>query len=132
SLRYLLDPFRPMFEHLAGRIERAPSLIAYAAGCAQMFVFLSHVDRHAPSKLALAERAVKICPTHRNGRLILASHLCDRAMETMRTMTVFARKSEIDRVEVTLARVESLYPQTTDLSEAKRMLDRVKRSRITV
>jgi hypothetical protein len=96
-----------------------------------MFVFLSEMNRHPPTKLAHAERAVRICPTHRNGRLILASVLCDQAIETMRGFTVFARKREVEHIEAMLARAESLYPQSTELPEAKRMLEQVKRSRLT-
>ena len=132
ALRYLLDPFRPMFESLASRIERDPSRIAYAAACAQMFVFLAEVDRYLPRKLEMAERAVKICPTHRNGRLVLAAALCDQAMEAMRAMVVFALRSELERVEVLLERAESLYPQTNELPEARSMLVRVKKGRIAV
>jgi hypothetical protein len=132
TLRYLLDPFRPMFDSLATRIERDPTQIAYAAGCAQMFVFLAEVDLVLARKLELAERAVRICPTHRNGRLVLASVLCDSAMEAMRAMVVFARRDELERVEALLARAASLYPETRELPEAKKMLDRVKRGKINV
>ncbi len=132
ALRYLLDPFRPMFDSLAARIERDPSQIAYAAACAQMFVFLSEVDPHVPRRLALAERAVKICPTHRNGRLVLASALCDEAIHAMRAMVIFARKDELERVQGLLERAESLYPQTSELAEAKGMFERVKKGRIAV
>jgi hypothetical protein len=132
ALRYLLDPFRPMFERLAARIEHDPSRIAYAAGCAQMFVFLAEVDSYAPRKLEMAERAVKVCPTHRNGRLVLASVLCDEAMRAMRGMVIFARRDELERVEALLQRAEALYPQTSELPEAKGMLARVKRGHITV
>ncbi|MBX3221277.1 MAG: hypothetical protein KF795_12210 [Labilithrix sp.] len=132
ALRHLLDPFRPMFDSLASRIERDPSRIAYAAGCAQMFVFLAEVDRHLPRKLELAERAVKICPTHRNGRIVLAAILCEQAMETMRAMVVFARRDRIERVEALLERAESLYASASELDEAKDMLRRVKRGRIAV
>ncbi|HVH47963.1 MAG TPA: hypothetical protein VM925_36765, partial [Labilithrix sp.] len=132
ALRYLLDPFRPMFESLAVRIERDPAQLAYAAGCAQMFVFLAEVDHSLARKLELAERAVKICPTHRNGRLVLASVLCDHAMEAMRAMVVFAPRNELDRIETLLARAESLYPQASELPEAKGMLERVKKGRIAL
>lgn len=132
SLRYLLDPFRPMFDSLAARIERDPTQIAYAAGCAQMFVFLSEVERSLTQKIEMAERAVRICPTHRNGRLVLAAVLCAHALEAMRTMVVFAQKKDVERIESLLERVESLYPQTSDLPRAKEMLERVKKGRITV
>ena len=132
ALRQLLDPFRPMFDSLAARIERDPSQIAYAAACAQMFVFLAEVDTHVPRRLVMAERAVKVCPTHRNGRLVLASALCDQAIDTMRAMVLFARKDELERVQALLGRAESLYPQASELPEAKGMLERVKKSRIAV
>jgi hypothetical protein len=132
ALRYLLDPFRPMFDSLATRIEHDPGQIAYAAGCAQMFVFLAEVDGYLPRKLEMAERAVAICPTHRNGRLVLASALCSQATEAMRAMVVFARKDELERVESLLVRAESLYPQTAELGELKGMLARVKRGRIAI
>ncbi len=132
ALRYLLEPFTPMFDQLAGRIERDPTQIAYAAGCAQMFVFRSETSRDASTKLALAERAVRICPTHRNGRLILAAVLCDQAVDTMRGFGVFARKRDVERVEELLGRAESIYPQSKELPEAKKMLAQVKRSKVAV
>lgn len=131
ALRGLLDPFRPMFESLATRIERDPAELAYAAGCAQMFVFLSEVDRVAATKRELAERAVKICPTHRNGRLVLASVLCDEAMSAIQGM-VLPRRAEVARVEALLARVEALYPETRGLDEARRLLERASRRSISI
>ena len=133
ALRHLLDPFRGMIDHLATRIERDPSKIAYAAACAEMYVFLSDVDQLLQQKLEYAERSVRVCPTHRNGRLTLASLLCDEAMTIMRgSMSVIARKNELARVEALIARAEKLYPQTSDLPEAKAMLDKVKRGAISI
>jgi len=132
DLRYLLDPFRPLFDSLGRRIEADPTRIAYAAGAAQMFVFMSEVDTVLARKIELGERALRICPTHRNGRLVLAAYLCDDAIESMKKIVVFARKDEIGRIEATLARAESLYPQSSGLPDAKQMLERVKRGRIAV
>jgi hypothetical protein len=50
----------------------------------------------------------------------------------MRQMVLFARKDELERVERLLKRAESLYPQSTELPEAKAMLERVKRGRIAL
>jgi hypothetical protein len=97
-----------------------------------MYVFLSDVERFAPVKLQLAERAVQICPTHRNGRLVLSSLLCDEAQTSLRTMVLFARRDQLDRVEALVLRAEKLYPQLRDLPETKAMLDRVKKGRITL
>lgn len=133
ALRHLLDPFRGMIDHLATRIERDPSKIAYAAACAEMYVFLSDVDQLLQQKVEYAERSVRVCPTHRNGRLTLASLLCDEAMTIMRgSMSVIARKNELARVEALIARAEKLYPQTSDLPEAKAMLEKVKRGAISL
>lgn len=129
ALRHLLEPFWPMFDSLATRIESDPSHIAYAAGCAQMFVFLSEVEPVLERKIELAERAVRVCPTHRNGRLVLASFLCVRAMDSLRKMSFFTQKSEIDYVAALIARAESLNPRATEIEEAKAILERVKRVR---
>jgi hypothetical protein len=131
ELRALLDPFRGMIDHLAGRIERDPTKLAYAAPCGQMFVFLSDVEQWPVRKIELAERAVRVCPTHRNGRLVLAALLCEQAQTAMRSMVLFAPKDELARIEKLIARAEQLYPQSDDLAGAKTMLERVKKGRIT-
>lgn len=132
ALRYLLSPFRPMFESLAQRIARDPGQIAYAAGCAQMFVFLAEVEHSLESKLENAERAVLICPTHRNGRLVLAAALCDQAMQIMRAMVLFAPRKEIARVEDLLERARGLCPESNSLPQATSMLAAVKSGKIAV
>lgn len=132
ALRHAFAPFRPMIDHMARRIEQDPSKIAFAAPCAQMFVFLTDIERVPSRKAELAERAVRLCPSHRNGRLNLASLLCDDALASMRQMVLFARRDELQRVEQLLNRAESLYPQSTELPEARAMLERVKRGRIAL
>lgn len=127
ALRALLEPFRPLIEALAGRIEADPSRIAYAAPCAQMFVFMSDVERAAVAKMALAERAVRLCPTHRNGRLVLASLLCDEAQAAVRGAGLFTRRGQLDRAEALVARAERLYPQSRDLPETRALLDRARK-----
>ena len=132
ALRGAFDPFRPMIDHLARRIEHDPSKIAFAAPCAQMLVFLTDVERVPFRKLEIAERAVRICPSHRNGRLNLAALLVEQGMTSLRQMVLFARKDELERVEKLLARAEAMYPKSTELPEAKAMLERVKRGRIAL
>jgi hypothetical protein len=132
ALRYTFEPFRPLIEHFAARIETDPSKIAFAAPCAQMFVFLTDIEPLFAQKLALAERAVRICPSHRNGRLNLASLLCDEAIASMGQMILFASRAELGRVEKLLERAESLYPQSTELPAAKATLLRVKKGRIAL
>lgn len=129
ELRLALDPFRNVIESMASRVQREPSRVAFAAPVAQMFVFLTDIEDDSKRKLELAERALRICPTHRNGRLNLAAILCDHAMHTMRTMLFFARREDIDRVSQLVERAEALCPTSSELPEAKAMLERVKRGR---
>jgi hypothetical protein len=129
ALRFTFEPFRPLIAHFARRIEVDPSRIAFAAPCAQMFVFLTDIERDPAKKLELAERAVALCPSHRNGRLNLASLLCDQAMRSMNAMRLFVNQAELARVEALLARAEALYPQSTELPEAKAALARKKKER---
>ncbi len=132
ALRATFDPFRVMIDSFAQRVERDPSRIAFAAPCAQMFVFLTDIESVPPRKRELAERAVRLCPTHRNGRLNLASLLVDEASAAMGGMIVFARHDDLERVEALLKRAEAMYPQSGDLPGAKAMLERVKRGRIAL
>lgn len=132
ALRSTFVPFRPMIEHMARRIEHDPTKIAFAAPCAQMFVFLTDMEQSLMAKHELAERAVRLCPSHRNGRLNLASLLVDQALTSLRQMVIFARKDALERVEALLARADKLYPQSSELPEAKAMLERVKRGRISL
>lgn len=132
GLRLTFDPFRPIIESFALRLEKDPTRIAFAAPCAQMLVFLTDIETVPARKMELAERAVRLCPTHRNGRLNLASLLCDEAMTAMRNMLLFTRKGEIERIASLVERAEKLYPQSTELPEAKAMLERVRRARITL
>lgn len=132
GLRLTFEPFRPMIESFAQRLEKDRTKIAYAAPCAQLFVFLTDIEPVLARKTELAERAVRLCPSHRNGRLNLASLLCEQAIATMRTMVLFARKDDLDRVEQQIERAEKLYPQSTELPEAKAMLERVRRGRLAL
>jgi len=132
GLRFAFEPFRPMLESFAVRIERDRTKSAYSASCAQMFVFMTDIEPLLVRKMELAERAVRICPTHRNGRLNLASLLCDQALASMRSMVLFVRREELETIEAALARAETLYPESTELPEAKAMLERVKRGRISL
>jgi uncharacterized protein with von Willebrand factor type A (vWA) domain len=97
-----------------------------------MFVFLTDIEAVFARKLELAERAVRLCPSHRNGRLNLASLLCDQATNQMSQMVLFVSRAELTRVEKLLERAESLYPQSTELPSAKATLARMTKRRIAL
>jgi hypothetical protein len=129
GLRALVEPFRPLALSLAVRIERDPTKIAFSSHCAQVFVFLADVERDAAARRVHAERAVRVCPTHRNGRLVLASLLCDEAQAKLRAMTVFYRRDELGQVDELVARAEKLYPQLRELPEIKAAASRARGTR---
>lgn len=127
QLRALLAPYRPMFESLGARIAGDPHQIAYAAPAAQMFVFLSEVEPSPTQKVALAERALAICPTHRNGRLVLAAFLCHDAQAMLRSMPLLGGGEQLARAEALVARAEELYPRATELEPTRSLLEAVRK-----
>lgn len=123
DVRALLRPLSEPTESLARRIERDPSKLAYAAPCAQMYVFSAEVAPTLEEQLRDAERAVALCPTHRNGSLILADLLVHRAMRALDTVSPWNQAETLDRAEADVRRAESLYPQLKRLPDAKLRLE---------
>lgn len=132
ELRRALDPHRVVFDHLAARIERDPSRVAYAAPCAQMFVFVADVEVDLPRRIAAAERAVRVCPTHRNGRLTLAALLLDDACRRLSDMRLVARRDEVERLERQIRRAEALYPRSREIGRAKELLERARAAPLSI
>lgn len=126
-LRSLLAPYRPIFESLGARIAGDPHQLAYAAPAAQMFVFLAEVESSQPQKVFLAERALAICPTHRNGRLVLAAFLCHDAQTLLRSMPLLGGADRLARAEALVARAEELYPRATELASTRSLLEAARR-----
>jgi hypothetical protein len=79
ELRALLRPIERPTDRLARRIEADPREIAWAAQCAQALVFRAELAPTLETQIALAERGLRLCPTLRNARLVLADLLCARA-----------------------------------------------------
>lgn len=126
-LRALLAPYRPMFESLGARIAGDPHRIAYAAPAAQMFVFLAEVERSQPQQRILVERAIAICPTHRNGRLVLAAYLCHDAQALLRSMPLLGGREQLARAEALATRAEQLDPRASELEPTRSLLDAVRK-----
>lgn len=128
QLRDMLKPFWPLTESLAARVQRDPSEIAYAAPCAQMYVFYSDTERSEARKFELAEKCLVVCPTHRNGRLTLATLLLQQAQTNMSQPSIFAKAEQVKRTEALIDRAEKLYPQVSDLAKTKQMLETFRKS----
>ncbi len=120
-VRALIAPLSPLVDHLAYRIQDDPSRIAYAAPCAQMFVFRSEAATTSAEQRRLAERAVALCPSHRNGRLILATLLCNEVRD--RVDRGLLLPVDRKRLLALVDRAEALYPRTSGLDELRVRLE---------
>jgi hypothetical protein len=117
----LLAPCVPLYESLANRIETDPKHhIGYASKCAQVYCFRSDAETQSEKELAFAERAVKLCSTHRNGRATVAHILCNRAIAKLSTALV--TRSVIEAAKRDVARAEELWPASTRIAAAKTKL----------
>lgn len=129
QLRNLLDPCMALFDNLARRIEAEPlSKLAYAAKCAQSLVFASEANPSRAESLALAERALRICPTHRNARVVVSHVLCEQAIATL-SRGMLVRATDVDEAARNVDRVEKLFPQLRRLPEARKLLEAARRQR---
>jgi hypothetical protein len=115
ALRELMAPFEPLIESLCRRAERSGEIVAYRAACAQMLVFRSETAATLDTQLATAERALALCPGHRNARIVLASYLCHDATRRMNRLT----KREVATIAALIERAETLNPSSRTLAEAK-------------
>ncbi|MDI1451567.1 hypothetical protein [Polyangium sp. 6x1] len=126
ALRDLIAPIAPLVDSLARRIESDPSKLAYAARAAQMLVFRSDVVRTERETIELLDRAIAICPTHRNARLMKANTLCDQALRLLPGARPSTR-GDHDKAAGLIDRAEQLYPGATRLPEARKRLGEAKK-----
>jgi len=106
----------PLVTSLAARIERDPGeMFGWSALCAQSLVFLSDGLLTQGERIATVERAVALCPTHRNARSRLAFHRADRAL------TQIARNSAegLAEADALLRDGERLFPASPTVRNAR-------------
>jgi hypothetical protein len=92
EVRALLMPLVPAINELEARMAREAALFPYRALCAQMFTFLGETEQELRAAIASLERAIAVCPTHRNARLILAGFLLEdaaRRLAALPTIGIF-------------------------------------------
>ncbi|MFO0551052.1 MAG: hypothetical protein U0271_21865 [Polyangiaceae bacterium] len=120
DLRDLLAPCVPLFESLEARVLASPAdHLAYAAKCAQVLVFRSEAELDARRELAFAERSLRVCPTHRNGRVVLAHLLANRAITLLDRTNWLSARNDLAEAEQLLARAESTFADSTRLKDAR-------------
>lgn len=96
DLRALLAPLDAIAERLAEEIEQDPDALAYRASVSQLFVFRAEMAATLAAQIALAERALRLCPTLRNARVVLAAHLAHRA-ERLLASDPQAARADVER-----------------------------------
>lgn len=126
DLGILIEPIWPLVDSLTRRIEADPTKVAYAARCAQMLVFKADVAKTDAETQLIAERALKLCPSHRNTRLTLAHSLCEQAIRLLPGARAPTRETCL-KAEDMIKRAESLYPSLTRLPEAHKSLAAAKK-----
>lgn len=104
-----------LVESLIARVTRDRSRVAYAAACAQFLVFYTNAASTLERQIAIAERAVAVCPSHRNGRAVLASFLCQKARRKVETLVTSS--SELAEAEALVERARSLFPTAREIEE---------------
>ena len=113
----------PAVASFADRIEADLSHIAYASACAQMLVFHAESINTLEKQLPLAERALRICPEHRNGRIVLAELLSVKASRLLDAPGIGAAKQKnIQAAEDHLKRAKELWPTCKKLKKAEEKL----------
>ncbi len=104
-----------LVESLIARVTADRGRVAYAAACAQFLVFYTNVVQTLERQIAVAERAVAVCPTHRNGRAVLASFLCQKARRNVEaTLVSSAGLAEADAL---VERARALFPPAREVEE---------------
>jgi len=126
DLGILIEPIWPLVESLTRRIEADPTKVAYAARCAQMLVFKADTARTDAETLVIAERALRICPSHRNARLTIAHSLCEQALRLLPGARAPTHQSCVS-AEAMIKRADSLYPSLARLPEAQKRLAEAKK-----
>ncbi len=121
-LRAIVTPLASLVDRMAERCEQDPRQnLAYAAKCAQFLIFRAECETAEPARWPLVERALAICPTHRNGRVVACNFLCDRAEVLLGAGALF-QASAVVAAEQAIARAELLWPQGRRLADVKKRL----------
>jgi len=124
-LQRVVRPLDRLVDSLAERLERAgdertTTDLAYAGPVAQMYVFRSELSR-GQERFTHVERALRLCPTHRNARVTLSGLLCEEALRLLQggVFVGAAAKTEAKRH---YERAKEMFPQQRKLEEVARAL----------
>ncbi|MBX3250245.1 MAG: hypothetical protein KF901_23915, partial [Myxococcales bacterium] len=123
-LRRLDGALAPAVDALAARVAEDPELVAYASRCAQMLVFRAELEPRLDAQIALAERALSLCDTHRNGRLVLSDLLSLRAQRALEAAPIWNRREAVLGARDDFRRARALWPELERLRALEAALRR--------
>ena len=118
--RSFLEPLMPLYDSLARRIATDPLHFAYAARCAEIMLFYAELEPSLEAQIKGVEQILTLCPTHSNGRLVLAQYLCTKALRVLSGIPTLGNLKE---AETLIARAEALHPDTKQIATAKARLE---------
>lgn len=125
-LRRLDHSLEALVDAMADHVIAHPGELSYASRTAQMLVFRAELERRFDEQLVVAERALSLCSSHRNAKVVLADLLAERAL---RTLEGGATPNAFQRAKSDIVRAESLRPDSPRIKRARERLDRARRRR---
>jgi hypothetical protein len=124
ALGALCETLRPMVNDAAERVETDPSALPYSSLVAQMLVFRAEMGSVLATRILDAERALRLCDTHRNARVILADLLAERANVTLDSTGVLGRDAALADARRDLDRADQLWAGLPRVASLRKRLDR--------
>ena len=124
ALGALCEVLRPMVNDAAERVSTDPSALPYSSLVAQMLVFRAEMGSVLATRILDAERALRLCDTHRNARVILADLLAERANVTLDSTGVLGRDAALADARRDLDRADQLWAGLPRVASLRKRLDR--------
>lgn len=127
-LRRILAPSIELLFSMEARILREPvELLARAAICAEMLLFWAGVEQPPGEYTALVERALRVCPGHRNARQAMAQILCERAKTRLNFANAANHRNCIQEAAKLLEDARGLFPSCRNVEETTLKVAEAKR-----
>lgn len=111
-----------LVESLIARVKADRGKVAYAAACAQFLVFYTNVVSTLDRQIAVGERAIDVCPSHRNGRAVLASFLSQKALRVSDGMV--PTRASLEEAWTLVERATVLFPSSREVQESRDIVER--------
>ena len=126
KLRQVLAPALDVLFSLEARILRDPMThVARAAGCAEVLLFWASAG-DSKDYSTFVERALAVCPSHRNARQSMAHVLCERAKARLGAANAHNARHAIREATMLHERARGLFPMGRSVDETATQIDAAK------